>query len=134
MEAVAEETLTIQEAKTERCPLVDEERRTFQYLGYHMGYADARVRHGSMSKQWRSTKRALRKAERQGKARIEKGEADKIYTRKLRGKLTHVGVRNFIAYVRRSADVLGSHAMKAQTKKLHRFALRSIERIKGLRP
>lgn len=134
MAAVADEALEIQEAKTDRCHLEGDERETFQYLGYNMGYVDAKVRPGSMSKQWRSAKRAVRKAEREGKARIDNGEADKIYTRKLRGKLTHVGVRNFIAYFGRSADELGSKPMKAQAKKLHRFAFQSIDRIKGHKP
>ncbi len=134
MAAVKEEALEIQAAKTERCPLAGAQRNTFQYLGYHMGYVDAQVRPGSMSKQWRSAKRAIRKAEREGKARIDVGKANQIYTRKLRSKLTHVGVRNFIAYVGRSADELGSKPMKVQAKRLHRFALKSIDRIKGHKP
>jgi len=129
--AVREEALEVQAGKTERCSLAGAQKDTFQYLGYHMGYVDAQVRPGSMSKQWRSAKRAIRKAEREGKARIDTGRADQIYIRKLRGKLTHVGVRNFIAYVGRSADELGSKPMKVQAKRLHRFALRSIDRIKG---
>ena len=132
--AVKEEALEVQAGKTERCSLVGGQKDTFQYLGYHMGYVDAQVRPGSMSKQWRSAKRAIRKAERKGKARIDAGKADQIYTRKLRGKLTHVGVRNFIAYMGRSADELGSKPMKTQVKRLHRFALRSIDRIKGHKP
>lgn len=134
MAAVREEALEVQTAKTERCVLAGSQRDTFQYLGYHLGYVDAQVRPGSMSKQWRSAKRAIRKAEREGKARIDAGKADQIYTRKLRGKLTHVGVRNFIAYVGRSADELGSKPMKVQAKRLHRFALKSIDKIKGYKP
>ena len=134
MKAVKGEALEVQEAKTERCALAGAQRNTFQYLGYHLGYVDAQVRPGSISKQWRSTKRAIQKAEREGKALIDAGKADQIYTRTLRSRFTHVGVRNFISYTGRSANELGSKQMKTQAKRLHRYALRIIDRIKGYKP
>ncbi len=134
MAAVKEEALEVKEEKTERCKLVGKQRNTFQYLGYKMGYVDAQIRSGSISKQWRSAKRTIRKAEREGMVRIQAGKADQIYTRKLRAKLTHVGIRNFIAYGRKSAKELNSKEIKSQTKRLHKFALRSINDIKGYKP
>ena len=53
---VKEEVLEIQEAKTERCSLARGQWNTFQYLGFHIGYVDAQVRPGSLSRQWRSAK------------------------------------------------------------------------------
>lgn len=50
MAAVREEVLEVQTTRTERCSLAGAQRDTFQYLGYHLGYVDAQVRPGSMSK------------------------------------------------------------------------------------
>lgn len=132
--AVSDEALTVQTTKTERCELSGNQETRFQYLGYHMGYVEALIRPGSMSKQWSSARRSIRKAERAGKARFVAGKADQIYTKKLRSRLTHVGPRNFIAYVNRSADELKSKSLKLQAKRLHRFALLNISKIKQLRP
>lgn len=117
-----EEGLEIKDLKTERCHLAGEDRKSFQYLGYQLGYMEAKVRPASLSKQWRTTRRAIRKAERQGLLRIISGKADKIFTRKLRSRFTHVGMRNFIAYLARSSTELNSRAIRHQAKRLKKYA------------
>jgi RNA-directed DNA polymerase len=132
--SLAEEALEVQPKKTERCLLTGKDRLTFQYLGYHMGYVGAQIRPGSLSKQWRSAKRAIRNAERKGLTHLAEGKGEKIFTRKLRAKLTHVGARNFLSYARRSADELDSLIMRAQVKRLHRYTLKGIARIEKHKP
>jgi RNA-directed DNA polymerase len=134
LSALQNEGLEVNTKKTEKCLLSGNDRQSFQYLGFQLGLTDATVRSGSMSKQWRSTKRALRKAEKSGLARTTAGKSKQVYTRKLVGKFTHVGSRNFISYVNRSADELESSKIRKQAKKLHRYALKGIAQIKKIKP
>ena len=107
---------------------------TFQYLGFQLGHYEARVRPGSLSRQWRTARRAIRKAKRAGEKAIAAGEADVIYTRKLHRRYNDAGARNFLAYAKRSAAILASPAIKKQTKRLRRFINVEMARLKGRKP
>jgi hypothetical protein len=131
--ALTDEALQLQHAKTVRQRFVGDERDNFQYLGYQLGLGQALIRPGSLSRQWRSTKRAIRRAERQADKLAAAGQKDKIYTSKLRGRLTHVGVRNFLAYADRSSDELQSATIAQQVKALRKFALRGLAKVKAIK-
>jgi len=72
-EKLGEHALEIQSAKTDIVHLHGESTLTFQYLGYQLGHVDARLRLKSLSRQWRTAKRALKKAERIGLRAIAQG-------------------------------------------------------------
>lgn len=125
--------LRLQEAKTERVTLAGlaSSKETFQYLGYQLGQLDARLRLKSLSRQWRTARRAIKKAERMGAKQIAAGKSDKVFTRKLHTRFTDAGPRNFLAYAKRSADTLESPAIRRQAKKLRRFVTSELKRIRG---
>jgi RNA-directed DNA polymerase len=131
-EKLQEHGLEVQKSKTEEKTLhAPASTLTFQYLGYQLGHVDARLRMKSLSRQWRTAKRAIRKTERIGNAAIAQGRAKQIYTRKLHMRFTGAGSRNFLAYAERSADTLASSAMRRQTKKLKRFMQGELARLRG---
>src|SRR5690606_3938899 len=131
-EKLREHGLELQGAKTERVTLhAPASTLTFQYLGYQLGHVDARLRLKSLSRQWRTAKRAIRKTERVGQNAIKQGKAKQIFTRKLHMRFTGAGSRNFLAYAQRSADTLGSPAIRKQTKRLRRFIQRELTRLRG---
>jgi len=127
-----EHALKIQSSKTEVVTLhAPASNLTFQYLGYQLGHVDARLRMKSLSRQWRTAKRAVRKTERVGNAAIAQGRAKQIYTRKLHMRFTGAGSRNFLNYAKRSANTLASPAIRKQTKKLRRFMRDELARLRG---
>lgn len=128
---LAEHGLELQRAKTEIVHLQGGSALTFQYLGYQLGHVDARLRLKSLSRQWRTAKRALKKAERVGQRAMASGKATKIYTRKLHIRFTSAGNRNFLAYAERSADTLQSTSIKRQAKRLRRFVHLELTRMRG---
>lgn len=132
-DALTNEALTLQNNKTVRQRFTGDERDDFQYLGYQLGLGQALIRPGSLSRQWRSTKKAIRRSERKAEKLAATGEHDKIYISKLRGRLTHVGVRNFLAYADRSSNELESEIIKQQVKGLRKFALLGLARIKAIK-
>lgn len=131
--ALANEALQLHHDKTIRQRFTGDERDNFQYLGYQLGLGQALIRPGSLSRQWRSVKRAIRRSDRLAAKLAEAGQHDKIYTSKLRGRLTHVGLRNFLAYADRSADELHSEAVKQQVKALRKFAIQGLARVKAVK-
>ena len=131
--ALKAEVLNLQGDKTVRLRFTGDERDNFQYLGYQLGLGPALIRPGSLSRQWRSAKRALSRSERKAERLSKSGQKDKIYTSKLRGRLTHVGQRNFLAYADRSSDELESKAIRRQVKALHKFTLKGLARIKAIK-
>ncbi|MFD1950169.1 reverse transcriptase domain-containing protein [Sphingomonas arantia] len=127
-----EHGLTLQDKKTEIVTLCNSENgSTFQYLGYQLGHVEARIRLKSLSRQWRTAKRAVKKTERVGLAAMKSGKAKQIYTRKLRMRFTTTGARNFLAYAEKSAVTLDSAALRGQARKLHKFMNREITRLRG---
>lgn len=131
--ALGAEVLDLQGDKTVRLRFTGDERDNFQYLGYQLGLGPALIRPGSLSRQWRSAKRALRRSERKAERLAQSGQKGKIYISKLRGRLTHVGRRNFLDYADRSSDALDSRAIRQQVKALHKFTLRGLARIKAIK-
>ena len=132
-DALTSEALNLHGDKTVRLRFTGDERDNFQYLGYQLGLGQALIRPGSLSRQWRSTKRAIRRSERKAENLAQSGQKDKIYTSKLRGRLTHVGLRNFLAYADRSSDELQSKAIKRQVKALGKYALQGMARVKAIK-
>lgn len=132
-DALTNVALELHEDKTVRLRFTGDERDNFQYLGYQLGLGPALIRPGSLSRQWRSTRRAIRRSERKAERLAKSGQKYKIYTSKLRGRLTHVGLRNFLAYADRSSDELQSKAIKQQVKALRKFALRGLARVKVIK-
>ncbi|WP_404479330.1 reverse transcriptase/maturase family protein [Novosphingobium sp. BL-52-GroH] len=130
-EKLEENALQLQRSKTEIVHLHGESALSFQYLGYQLGHVDARLRLKSLSRQWRTAKRAIRKAERVGLRAIAEGKAKQIYTRKLHIRFTNAGARNFLAYAERSADTLQSPSIRKQSKRLRKFAQRELARLRG---
>ena len=132
-DALHAEALQLQNDKTIRQRFMGDERDNFQYLGFQLGLGPALIRPGSLSRQWRSAKRAIRRSERKAERLAKAGQKDKIYTSKLRGRLTHVGLRNFLAYADRSSDELQSDSINRQVKALRKFALRGLARVKAVK-
>ena len=131
-EKLIEHGLELQSAKTDIVTLHGPScALNCQYLGYQLGYADARLRLKSLSRQWRSAKRAVKKTERVGLAAIKAGKATQIFTRKLHMRFTAAGTKNFLAYAKRSADALDSPAIRQQAGRLNRCMSRELPRIKG---
>jgi hypothetical protein len=131
--ALKQEALDLHTDKTVRLRFTGDERDNFQYLGYQLGLGPALIRPGSLSRQWRSAKRAIRRSERKAERLAKSGQKDKIYTSKLRGRLTHVGLRNFLAYADRSSDELESKAIRQQVKALGKFTLNGLARVKAIK-
>ncbi len=131
--ALHAEALQLQNDKTIRQRFMGDERDNFQYLGFQLGLGPALIRPGSLSRQWRSAKRTIRRSERKAERLAKAGQKDKIYTSKLRGRLTHVGLRNFLAYANRSSDELQSDSINRQVKALRKFALRGLARVKAVK-
>jgi RNA-directed DNA polymerase len=131
---LTEQGLQLQKAKTERVTLAGNSKLTFQYLGYQLGHVDARLRLKSVSRQWRTARRAIRKTERVGARAIAKGQANQVFTKKLHRRFTDAGPRNFLAYAERSADTLASQGIKKQAKKLRRFVHSELARLRGKVP
>ncbi|WP_288410468.1 antiviral reverse transcriptase Drt2 [uncultured Sphingomonas sp.] len=131
-EKLADHGLELQSAKTEVVTLhAPASTLTFQYLGYQLGLVDARLRLKSLSRQWRTAKRAIRKTERVGLNAIKQGKAKQIFTRKLHKRFTGAGDRNFLAYAERSAATLDSPAIRKQAKKLRRYMHGELARLRG---
>jgi len=127
-----EHGLQLQKAKTEVVTLhAPASTLTFQYLGYQLGHVDARLRLKSLSRQWRTARRAIRKTERVGRKAIKEGKAKQIFTRKLHKRFTGVGGSNFLAYTDRSAEILESPAIRKQAKKLRRYMKAELARLRG---
>jgi len=129
-EKLEEHGLNLEKSKTDIVHLHGINALRFQYLGYQLGLGQAQLRQKSLSRQWRTAKRAIRKAERMGLHAIAKGNAKKIYTRKLHLRFTSAGNRNFIGYANRSAEALESAAIRKQTKRLRKYVHSELARIK----
>jgi hypothetical protein len=132
-DALTNEALQLQNDKTIRQRFTGNQRDNFQYLGFQLGLGPALIRPGSLSRQWRSAKRAIRRSERKAERLAKASQKDKIYTSKIRGRLTHVGVRNFLAYADRSSDELQSDTINQQVKALRKYALRGLARVKAIK-
>jgi hypothetical protein len=130
-EKLGEHGLELQGSKTDIVHLHGSSTLTFQYLGYQLGHVDARLRLKSLSRQWRTAKRAIRKTERVGLRAIANGKARQIYTKKLHKRFTSVGTRNFLNYAARSAETLKSPNITRQAKRLRRYVQHELARIRG---
>ena len=112
-----------------------------QYLGFTLAEGGPAIRETSLARQWRKMKRAIRRAEKVGLARISDGRADKVFTKKLYRRFTHIKVddgtsirtlRNFSSYGRRSAEAFGAdEKISNQVKRFERAALLKLAALKA---
>lgn len=119
--------LTIKDEKTEKSLFDPANHQSFQYLGFNVSPYGAVIRPGSLGRQWRKARRSLRRTEEAGRMAIAAGDADKIYTKKLRRRFSPVGLRNFSSYARRAAKSLKSKAILRQVRRLERMVDASIK-------
>lgn len=123
--------LELQTKKTERKTFSGQRTLSFQYLGYQLGQGEALIRPGSLSRQWRTARRAIVKAERAGVKAIASGKANKVFTKKLHNKFNNTLSRNFISYANRSGDKLASNAIKRQLKRMRKHVATEMVRLKS---
>jgi RNA-directed DNA polymerase len=121
--------LKIKEEKTERVEFDEAHPAAFQYLGFNISPDGATIRPNSLGRQWRKAKRSIRRAKRDGEAAINAGKASKIYTKKLRKKLSPVAVRNFSSYARKASQAFGSEKIMKQVLRLERMADQAIREL-----
>lgn len=114
------EKLEISAGKTERTLFDPAGQGAAQYLGFTLHPSGASIRPGSMSRQWRKMRKAIRRTRAAGQQAIAEGKASKIYTKKLRRRFMNLPVRNFSSYARRSAQALGSTQVLRQVRRLER--------------
>jgi hypothetical protein len=131
--ALNAEALELQDSKTVRQRFDGNNQSDFQYLGYQLGHDDALVRPGSLSRQWRTLKRAMKRSRFKAQKLAAAGERDKIFTKKLRRRFTQVGARNFLAYADRSAEQLESKAIRQQIKRLRKYAAKHLADVKAIK-
>jgi len=124
--ALAAEKLEFSADKTEEVEFRAGSDDPFQYLGFYISYNKAYLRSGSLGRQWRKLRRSIKKAAKTGHAEKAKGNATKVFTRKLRRKFLSTGIQNFSSYARRAAASLESKQIVAQIRRLERAADRAI--------
>lgn len=127
------EALQLQHEKTVRQTLDGTVQADFQYLGYQLGREGALIRPGSLSRQWRTLKRSMKRSRKKALKLAALGQKDSIFTKKLRRRFTHIGVRNFLDYANRSADELESAAIRQQVKHLRKFATKHLAQVKAIK-
>jgi len=127
--AVSNHKLRVKEEKTERVAFDLQAPKAFQYLGFDILPTGATIRAGSLARQWRTAKRNIAKAKSVGEAAIAQGQATRIFTKKLRMKLSPVGVRNFSSYARRSSKAFGSKKIVRQVLRLERMVDQAIRSL-----
>lgn len=127
------ESLELQHTKTLRQSIDSSSDIDFQYLGYQLGRKGALIRPGSLSRQWRSLKRSMRRSKRKAAQLSALGKKDAIFTKKLRRRFTHAGIKNFLDYANRSSSELGSSAMRQQVKHLRKFATKQLAQVKAIK-
>lgn len=109
---IASEKLELSTSKTERtlfdpATISGGDLRCAQYLGFTYHKDGAAIRAGSLSRQWRKMRRAVRRTRKVAAAAIASGKATKVYTKKLRRRFSPLPFRNFSSYARRSAAAFG---------------------------
>ncbi|MCR6658248.1 MAG: reverse transcriptase/maturase family protein [Asticcacaulis sp.] len=124
LDLIKVEKLEISTDKTERTAFdatTISSTKSAQYLGFSYYPGGAGIRPGSLSRQWRKMKRAIRRTKAAAKAAGKKGKDAKPYTKKLRRKFAPLQFRNFSSYGRRSAKAFGyGEKITAQLKRLER--------------
>jgi len=121
--------LELQTKKTERKTFAGQGALSIQYLGFQIGQEDARIRSSSLSRQWRTARRTIAKAERAGSRAAKRGSASKVFVKKLHTKYNDTLARNFMSYANRSSNVLASKTIKKQLKRLRKHIASEMERL-----
>lgn len=123
---VAAHKLEIKEAKTERVLFTASNPKAFQYLGFHVSPDGTIIRPGSLSRQWRRLKRAIRRAKHANSELALRSDPPVFFTKKLRRKFSPVGARNFSTYARKAAKEFKSDKILKQARRLERTADQAI--------
>ena len=119
-DAVKGHSLEIKDEKTERVIFDSISQMAFQYLGFNVTPKGSTIRPSSLARQWRKFKYSLAKTRKVAAKAIAEGEADQVYTKRLRRRFYPVGVRNFSSYARRAAKAFGSRTIIRQVLRLER--------------
>lgn len=115
-----QQLLEISEDKTERTSFDDGALKTAQYLGFDLHPSGASIRPGSLSRQWRNMRRAVRRAKANGDKAIASGKSKTIYMKALNRRFMCLPGRNFSSYARKSAEALQSRKVLRQARRLER--------------
>jgi RNA-directed DNA polymerase len=126
---IATHKLEVKDEKTERAMFGPGSDEIFQYLGFNVSPNGATIRPASLARQWRKAKRSIATTRRHGEAAIARGQATKIFTKRLRRRFQPVGVRNFSKYARRSAQAFGSRQIVRQVLRLERMVDQAIREL-----
>lgn len=127
-------SLSLNDDKSEISDFDPAATQSFQYLGFDMSPSGATIRASSLARQWRKMRRAVRITGEDGRAAIEAGYAESVFTKKLRKRFSPIGVRNFSSYARRAAKALGSKGVLRQIKRFEREADQAIRNLNASRP
>jgi hypothetical protein len=143
---IATEKLEIAPHKTEKT-LFEKGRalprtaKAAQYLGFTFDESGPAIREGSLARQWRKMRRAMRRAKKSAQWRIAAGLPGKVHTKKLYRRFAYIKVhdgdtirtlRNFSSYGRRSADAFGQgEKISRQVRHFEQAALREIANLKA---
>jgi len=107
--------------------------RPLQYLGFMFDGQSITIRSAALARFSERMKRGVRLAKltmiKHNKQRNQKGDpAEELYKRKLYKKYSHLGRKNFVRYGLKSADIMGSKAIKNQLKPLWNRLAHEIEK------
>ncbi|MBK9142711.1 MAG: group II intron reverse transcriptase domain-containing protein [Candidatus Melainabacteria bacterium] len=80
--------------------------KPFQYLGFTFDGQRRLLRSQTLSRYWRKTTFAVKKAKRDARKAGGRGLSNKIFLRKLYRRFSHLGHNNFISYARRSSKIM----------------------------
>ncbi|MHB0704170.1 reverse transcriptase/maturase family protein [Roseomonas mucosa] len=129
---IAAEKLELSGDKTEKTLFSSNEFQfNAQYLGFSFGQDGAFIRASSLSRQWRKMRQSFRKTITIATSAIAAGNANKIYTKKLRRRFTALQFRNFSSYGRRSAKAFNkSEKIRRQIRRFEREVNAKLEAIK----
>lgn len=111
--------------------------RAIQYLGFKFDGRKERIalRPGSFAKNYRKVEKAvdlaIATARKHNHKRLKGGlPAEPIYLKRLYRRHSHLGRRNFIAYSRRAAGIMGSTTILNQINKTDRHFQRELDRAR----
>lgn len=134
MKLIALEKLEISPGKTEKTEFdagANPLGGAAQYLGFSYYPGGAGLRPGSLSRQWRKMKRAIKRTAAAADAAAKAGKPSKLYTKKLRRRFSSLPFRNFSSYARRSAAVFGEG--EKITRQLNRLQNRFNQELQKLK-
>lgn len=133
-EILRDHRLELKDTKTDRKIFDHTLHHEFQYLGFNVSPSGAVIRPASLARQWRRAKRAISRTKDVGLRAMVDGRSSTIHTKRLRGRFSPVGARNFSAYARRAAHAFQDKKILRQVLRWERMADQAIRDLKALTP